>query len=49
MKKSRGTRIIILKRCLKYFDLPMAYEDAFAYERREVIQKRNDGKSGEDH
>ena len=32
---------------LKYFDLPLEYTDAFAFERREVIQKRNEGKSGE--
>ncbi|MDX1601508.1 MAG: phosphate acetyltransferase [Salinimicrobium sediminis] len=32
---------------LKYFDLPLAYTDAFAFERKEVIQKRNEGKSGE--
>ncbi|MGI0107182.1 phosphate acetyltransferase [Salinimicrobium sp. WS361] len=32
---------------LKYFDLPMSYEDSYAYTRNEVIQKRNDGKSGE--
>lgn len=32
---------------LKYFDLPMPYEDAYAYTRSEVIQKRNEGKSGE--
>ncbi len=32
---------------LKYFDLPMSYEDAYAYTRSEVIQKRNEGKSGE--
>ncbi|MCX2837406.1 phosphate acetyltransferase [Salinimicrobium sp. MT39] len=32
---------------LKYFDLPMSYEDSYAYTRNEVIQKRNEGKSGE--
>ncbi len=32
---------------LKYFDLPMSYEDSYAYTRSEVIQKRNEGKSGE--
>lgn len=32
---------------LKYFDLPLSYEDSFAFTRSEVIQKRNEGKSGE--
>lgn len=32
---------------LKYFDLPLAYEDAFAFTRSQVTQKRNEGKSGE--
>lgn len=32
---------------LKYFELPMSYEDSYAYTRSEVIQKRNEGKSGE--
>ncbi len=32
---------------LKYFDLQLPYEDAFAYTRTEVIQKKNEGKSGE--
>lgn len=32
---------------LRYFDLHLKYEDAFAYTRSEVIQKRNEGKSGE--
>ncbi|NJY62611.1 phosphate acetyltransferase [Salinimicrobium sp. CDJ15-81-2] len=32
---------------LKYFELPLAYTDTFAFERKEVIQKRNEGKSGE--
>lgn len=32
---------------LKYFDLPLHYEDAFAYTRSQVIQKKNEGKSGE--
>lgn len=32
---------------LKYFDLPLQYEDAFAFTRSQVTQKRNEGKSGE--
>ncbi|MEG9326795.1 phosphate acetyltransferase [Salinimicrobium catena] len=32
---------------LKYFDLKLDYEDTFAYTRSEVIQKKNEGKSGE--
>ncbi len=32
---------------LKYFDLQLRYEDTFAYTRSEVIQKKNEGKSGE--
>ncbi|MFD2518710.1 phosphate acetyltransferase [Salinimicrobium flavum] len=32
---------------LKYFELDLKYEDAYAYTRSEVIQKRNEGKSGE--
>ncbi|HER39666.1 MAG TPA: phosphate acetyltransferase, partial [Salinimicrobium catena] len=32
---------------LKYFDLKLEYEDSFAYTRSEVIQKKNEGKSGE--
>ncbi|MDT0690609.1 phosphate acetyltransferase [Salegentibacter sp. F188] len=32
---------------LSYFDLQMPYEDAFAFTRNELIQKRNEGKSGE--
>ncbi|MDT0644079.1 phosphate acetyltransferase [Zunongwangia sp. F363] len=32
---------------LSYFDLSLPYEDAYAFKRSEVIQKRNEGKSGE--
>lgn len=32
---------------LSYFDLQLAYEDAYAFKRSEVVQKRNEGKSGE--
>ncbi len=32
---------------ISYFNLPLAYDDAFGYTRSEIIQKRNDGKSGE--
>lgn len=32
---------------LKYFDLPLKYEDAYAFTRSQVTQKRNEGKSGE--
>ena len=36
-----------LETVLKHFDLKLPYEDGFAYTRSEVIQKLNDGKSGE--
>ncbi|NJW53252.1 phosphate acetyltransferase [Salinimicrobium oceani] len=42
-----GNRDNHIDTVLKYFDLPMSYEDAYAYNRHEVIQKRNEGKSGE--
>lgn len=32
---------------LSYFDVKLPYEEAFAFTRSEVIQKRNEGKSGE--
>jgi len=32
---------------LSYFDLKIPYEDTFAFTRSEIIQKRNEGKSGE--
>ncbi len=32
---------------ISYFNLPLAYEEAFGYTRSEIIQKRNEGKSGE--
>ena len=32
---------------ISYFNLPLVYEDAFGYTRSEIIQKRNEGKSGE--
>jgi phosphate acetyltransferase len=32
---------------LSYFDLKLPYEDAFAFTRSEIIQKRNEGQSGE--
>ncbi|WP_282019175.1 phosphate acetyltransferase [Salegentibacter mishustinae] len=32
---------------LSYFDLKIPYEDTYAFTRSEVIQKRNEGKSGE--
>lgn len=32
---------------LSYFKLEMAYDDAFAFSRSEVVQKRNEGKAGE--
>lgn len=36
-----------LETVLKYFDLPMEYRDGYAFTRQEVIQKRNEGKTGE--
>ncbi len=36
-----------LETVLKHFDLELPYEDSFAYKRSEVIQKRNEGKTGE--
>ncbi|MGB7787016.1 MAG: phosphate acetyltransferase [Salinimicrobium sp.] len=45
--KKGGERDNHLDTVLKYFDLKLKYEDAFAYTRSEVIQKQNDGKSGE--
>lgn len=32
---------------LSHFDVKLPYKDAFAFTRKEVIQKRNEGKSGE--
>ncbi|WP_417443794.1 phosphate acetyltransferase [Joostella sp.] len=32
---------------LSHFDVDLSYEDAFAFTRNEIIQKRNTGKSGE--
>lgn len=32
---------------LSYFDLKIPYDDTFAYTRSEIIQKRNEGQSGE--
>ncbi|WP_335965830.1 phosphate acetyltransferase [Galbibacter sp. PAP.153] len=32
---------------LSYFDVDMSYDDAYAFTRNQVIQKRNTGKSGE--
>src|SRR6056297_2348690 len=32
---------------LKHFDLDLPYEDTYAYTRSELIQKRNEGKTGE--
>lgn len=32
---------------ISYFNLPLAYEEAYGYTRSEIIQKRNEGKSGE--
>ncbi|MHA6280564.1 phosphate acetyltransferase [Salinimicrobium sp. CAU 1759] len=42
-----GKRDNHIETVLKYFDLPLSYEDAYAFKRGEVIQKRNEGKSGE--
>ena len=42
-----GLRDNHLDTVLKYFDLPLSYQDAHAFQRSEVIQKRNEGKSGE--
>ena len=42
-----GERDNHIETVLKHFELPMTYEDAYAYTRHEVIQKRNEGKSGE--
>ncbi|WP_029036198.1 phosphate acetyltransferase [Salinimicrobium xinjiangense] len=42
-----GNRDNHIDTVLKYFELPMSYEDSYAYTRSEVIQKRNEGKSGE--
>ena len=36
-----------LETVLKYFDLPQDYQDGFAFTRQKVIQKRNEGKTGE--
>ena len=32
---------------ISYFNLPISYEEAYGYTRSEIIQKRNEGKSGE--
>lgn len=32
---------------ISYFKIPLQYEDAFGFTRSEIIQKRNEGKSGE--
>lgn len=32
---------------ISYFNLPLSYEEAYGYTRSEIIQKRNEGKSGE--
>ncbi len=32
---------------ISYFKIPIKYEDAFGFTRSEIIQKRNEGKSGE--
>ncbi len=45
--KKRSSRDNHIETVLKHFDLKLKYEDAFAYTRSEVIQKQNDGKSGE--
>ena len=36
-----------LETILKHFELPMEYNDGYAFTRQQVIQKRNEGKSGE--
>ena len=46
-EKKSGDRDNHIETVLKYFDLKLRYEDAFAYTRSEVIQKQNDGQSGE--
>ncbi|MGB7841370.1 MAG: phosphate acetyltransferase, partial [Salinimicrobium sp.] len=46
-EKKAGDRDNHIETVLKYFDLKLRYEDAFAYTRSEVIQKQNDGQSGE--
>ncbi|MFV8839236.1 phosphate acetyltransferase [Salinimicrobium soli] len=42
-----GARDNHIETVLKYFDLPLAYEDSYAFTRSEVTQKRNEGRSGE--
>lgn len=32
---------------ISYFNLPLSYDEAYGYTRSEIIQKRNEGKSGE--
>lgn len=44
---SEGERDNHIDTIITYFNLPLAYEDAFGYTRSEIIQKRNEGKSGE--
>ena len=45
--ENSGKRDNHLDTILKYFQLPMEYEDGYAFTRQQVIQKRNEGKSGE--
>ena len=45
--KKPGAKDNHIETILKYFDLPLKYEDSFAFTRSEVTQKRNEGKSGE--
>jgi phosphate acetyltransferase len=42
-----GSRDNHIDTVLRYFDLPMSYEDSYAFTRSEIIQKRNEGKAGE--
>ena len=42
-----GGRDNHIETVLKHFQLPLTYEDAYAFKRKEVIQKRNEGQSGE--
>lgn len=44
---SAGKKDNHLETVLKYFDLKQDYQDGFAFTRQEVVQKRNEGKSGE--
>lgn len=43
----RGEKDNHIDTILSYFKIPLQYEEAFGFTRSEIIQKRNEGKSGE--